>query len=80
MAEDGGHGRQHFQMLFVDEGQLVLVHRIVAEPDAERVEHAILGRVSLFGGRNLDRHQLIVDNGHLTPGPTKTRRTSVRAA
>ncbi len=46
MAEHGAHGRQHFQVLLVDEGQFVLVHRIVAEPDAERVEHAVLRRRS----------------------------------
>ena len=64
IAEHGGHGRQHLQILFVDEGQLVLVHRIMAEPDAERVEHAILRLIAVLGRRDFEGHQFFVDDGH----------------
>src|ERR1700680_2932821 len=38
IAEHGGHGRQHFEIFLIDERQFVLVHRIVAEAYAERIE------------------------------------------
>ena len=42
IADHHRHGRQHLEVLLVDEGELRFVHRIVAETDAERVEHAVL--------------------------------------
>jgi len=33
-------GRQHFEILFIDERQFVLVHRVAAEADPERVENS----------------------------------------
>ena len=81
MPEHGGHGRQHFQVLLIDERELVLVHRVVAEPDTERVEHAVLRLVDLLGGLDFERHQLFVDDrSSVTPGPRKTLRSIVRAA
>ena len=84
MAKDGAHGRQHLQVLLVDKGQFVLVHRVVTEPDAERVDDAVPGAVGLFPGRDFERHQFVVDDGHsagsLTPDPMRTRRSIGRAA
>src|SRR5262249_50273510 len=33
------HGRQYLEVVFIDEGEFVFVHRILAKPDAQRIEH-----------------------------------------
>src|SRR5262249_11802256 len=71
MAEHRSHGRQHFQILFVNEGELVLVHRIVAKTEPERIKNAVLRPIGLFFRRNFERDQLVVDDGHYT-GPNYT--------
>jgi hypothetical protein len=64
MAKHSCHGRQHFQVLLINEGQLLFVHRIVTEADTERIEDAILGPVGLLLRRQVERHQFFIDDGH----------------
>ena len=43
-----GEGRQHFEIFLVDEGELVGIERVLAETEAERIEHAILRAVRVL--------------------------------
>src|SRR6202034_3313417 len=60
------------EILFVDERQFVLVHRLVAESDTERIEDAVLRIVTLLPRRNVERHQLVVDDRHHTGSQENT--------
>ncbi len=52
-------GRQHFEIFFVDESEFVGVERVLAESEAERVEHAIPWAVAVLDRRDFQRHELI---------------------
>src|SRR5450830_1431468 len=50
-------GRQHLQVFLVDEGELIRVHRVLAETKAERIQHAILRAVALLYSGDFQRQQ-----------------------
>ncbi len=64
VAELHREGRQRLQVLLIDEGELVLVGRILPEADAERVKDAILRSVGLLDRRDFERAQFFVVEGH----------------
>src|SRR5450631_2421155 len=57
-------GRQHLEIFFVDEGELVGVERILAETEAERIKHAILRAVAVLDVRDFQRQQFFGFEGH----------------
>ena len=57
-------GRQRLQVLFIDEGEFVLVHRVLTKPEAERIEDAILGGEGVLDLGDFQRQQFFVDDGH----------------
>src|SRR6202008_3371586 len=72
MSDHAGERGQNLQVLLINEAHFVLFHWILSEPKAERIEDRVARRVGLLGVRNLQRHQLVVDDRHQTGSQLST--------
>lgn len=81
--QNDGHGRQGRESLLVDEAQLLAAGRIVAEADAQGIEHRVGRRVGLPHVGDGQRNELFVIDGHQTGSQVKMsldRSSGVRLA
>src|SRR5450432_235239 len=74
IGEHHRHGRQGGEAILVEKAQLRRVERIGAEPDAERVEDAILLAEDLADRRKAPVHQPIVVDRHFPSGSARVER------
>ena len=63
-GDDGRHGRHGLQVLFVNEGEFLVVHRVAPEADAQRVKHGFAVAIAEFLPGRLQRHEVIVIDRH----------------
>jgi hypothetical protein len=64
VTENDRHRRQRFEVFFKDELQLVLIHRVGAEADAERINDGVAPGQLLFNLWNVPMEQLLVIDRH----------------
>ena len=72
LRHDGRKGRQDLRRVLQHERKLVLVHRVLPEAEAQRIEDRIALRIGALDVRNLQRHQLVVDDRHYTGSQLST--------
>jgi hypothetical protein len=63
-GDDGCKGRHGLEVVLVGEAQFVLIHRIAAHADAERVKHRFAVAVSEFIADRFERHQAFIGDRH----------------